>query len=691
MSSLSFKDTLQKLWNEWEVRVMVMLSLSFQFILIIFGGQRKRTASAWVGALVWIAYLAADWVATILLGIISRGQTSSCNKSAELFAATSIAAFWAPFLILHLGGPDTITAYSLQDNELWLRHLLGLIVQVGVAFYVLLHSWRVNNTFTFLAILVFVPGILKYGERTWTLRSASSDHFRDSLLPAAEPGPDYARFMDEYARREAEGLEIRYGGVIEPLAHIRLTDEATTQEAKLLTEAYFLFKIFRRLYADLILSFQELDYSLTVLRNKSSEEVFKLIEIELGIMYDVLYTKTSIAYSRAGLFLRLLSSFSLGSALVAFSVAVDKRTFSGIDVSVTYLLLAGAIFIETYTSFMLVFSERTLLHLSKHNAGIGHIIYRLVSSCPSASIKSKRWSGSIAQYNLIGFCVKDKPGRLEGIQKFFRVHERFEKSWYKTYEEVTPELKELIFLHINQKKDSFLNSGSCKSLLQRRGDYVLERKSTSCLGKFCWSITEVEFDQSILLWHIATDLCYYSDIHGCQDDTPSSKSKISKSLSDYMLYLLVIRPLMLPKGIGEIRFRDTCAEAIRFVQQRRESISRRRSEACKLLLQVKTTILPNEVKGDRSKSELFNGCRLAKSLQALETEDQWGKEEKWDMIAQVWIEMLSYAASQCQWSLHIQQLPQGGELLTHVSLLIANLGLSEQFQISQGNARLEFY
>lgn len=45
-------------------------------------------------------------------------------------------AFWAPFLLVHLGGPDTITAYSLEGNELWLRHLLNLVVQVGVAFYV---------------------------------------------------------------------------------------------------------------------------------------------------------------------------------------------------------------------------------------------------------------------------------------------------------------------------------------------------------------------------------------------------------------------------------------------------------------------------------------------------------------------------------------------------------------------------
>ncbi|KAL4628885.1 hypothetical protein ACB092_05G270000 [Castanea dentata] len=54
-------------------------------------------------------------------------------------------AFRAPFMLLHLGGPDTITAYAVQDNELWLRHLVGLVVQSGVALYIFLLSWKVTT------------------------------------------------------------------------------------------------------------------------------------------------------------------------------------------------------------------------------------------------------------------------------------------------------------------------------------------------------------------------------------------------------------------------------------------------------------------------------------------------------------------------------------------------------------------
>eukprot|EP00261_Vitis_vinifera_P036350 XP_019077593.1 PREDICTED: uncharacterized protein LOC109123126 [Vitis vinifera] len=136
-------------------------------------------------------------------------------------------------------------------------------------------------------------------------------------------------------------------------------------------------------------------------------------------------------------------------------------------------------------------------------------------------------------------------------------------------------------------------------------------------------------------------------------------------------------PFMLPKGIGEYRFRDTCSETKRFVQQRSESISNR-NEACRLLLEV--DLDPKMVKGDKSKSVLFEACRLAKTLKSLEME----MGEKWKMVSEVWVEMLCYAASHCGWIQHGQQLRRGGELLTHVCLLMSHLGLSEQFQILEG-------
>ena len=119
--------------------------------------------------------------------------------------------------------------------------------------------------------------------------------------------------------------------------------------------------------------------------------------------------------------------------------------------------------------------------------------------------------------------------------------------------------------------------------------------------------------------------------------------------------------------------------AKRFFQERSNSISNR-NEACKLLLEVDTEVEPRDAKEDKSKSVLFEACRLAKMLESLEI-DAVG--EKWEMISGVWVEMLCYAASHCGWIQHRQllhhrqQLRRGGELLTHVCLLMSHLGLTE--------------
>ncbi|KAI9085126.1 hypothetical protein K1719_032942 [Acacia pycnantha] len=86
--------------------------------------------------------------------------------------------------------------------------------------------------------------------------------------------------------------------------------------------------------------------------------------------------------------------------------------------------------------------------------------------------------------------------------------------------------------------------------------------------------------------------------------------------------------------------------------------------------------------GDRSKSLLFEACRLFKELDKLPNEDK-----KWEIISCVWVELLSYAACHCRPTGHVQLLSKGGELISFVWLLMVQLGLSTQFQIKDGDAR----
>ncbi|KAJ6741490.1 hypothetical protein OIU85_015665 [Salix viminalis] len=97
------------------------------------------------------------------------------------------------------------------------------------------------------------------------------------------------------------------------------------------------------------------------------------------------------------------------------------------------------------------------------------------------------------------------------------------------------------------------------------------------------------------------------------------------------------------------------------------------------LLRGPSTMLQTaEEEDEGEKSALLDGCRLAMSLQSLETGNGWSNGKKWEMISEVWVEMLMYAATRCGWKEHADALAGGGELLTHVRLLMAHLGLSKQ-------------
>ena len=385
----TFPESIRKLWYEWEIRLMVLFSLFLQIVLIIISNRRKYTFRPWIRILIWSAYMSADWVATVALGTLSRSQGDSQGKLLD--PNYTLMAFWAPFLLLHLGGPDTITAYSLEDNELWLRHLLGLVVQVGVAFYVFLRSWA-GTPPTFLSIPMFVAGIIKYGERTWVLRSASKDHFRDSLLPVPDPGPDYADFMKEYGswKYDRQVERIRKEKTGENPLQSTVGDDITVQGGKYINEAYFLFENqFRHLYADLILSLDDQQTSERIIRELSFEEAFKVVEMELRFLYDVLYTKATVVYSLLGILLRTASFLSTISTLAAFFF-IHKHQFSNIDINITYTLLLGAIFLEIYAIIMLILSDWTIVWLSSKKCSLTDSICRAITSFRSVLTSDKR-------------------------------------------------------------------------------------------------------------------------------------------------------------------------------------------------------------------------------------------------------------------------------------------------------------
>lgn len=220
---------------------------------------------------------------------------------------------------------------------------------------------------------------------------------------------------------------------------------------------------------------------------------------------------------------------------------------------------------------------------------------------------------------------------------------------FRSWEKVDLQLKEAIFNYLLQKRlrvshyiplpDPGLNN--LNEILAERVDQVL--RTEECLeGESRTSTVDADFRESLLLRYIATGICYYDDSCTNIGAYVDPNARISKSLSNYMQYVLTYYPLMLPKMIqGE----------------RRAIISSRViSEFCwtwrsKTITQ--TIWGSEEFLNEIANSIASDGFKLAKSLKDLGKER--GKERKWK-ISEVWVEMLTYTAVRCNWQEHAKTL-----------------------------------
>ncbi|KAM0833730.1 hypothetical protein ACQ4PT_064076 [Festuca glaucescens] len=396
-------------WNEWEIRVLVLTSLALQVFLLFSAGIRKRNVSALLGVLLWLAYLLADSIAIYAPGYLSQTHVPKGRNH-------RIQVFWAPFLLLHLGGQDTITAFSIEDNELWKRHLLSLLSQVALAVYVFSKS-RPGADTLYPAVFMFLSGILKYGERTWALKCASMDNLRSSMVTTPDPGPNYAKFMEEYRFTREAGLQAEI--VIEPERRTGVTTAAIAEEtvpyATVITEALCFFVTFKHLFVNLILSFQDRTGSQATFLRLMPEQAYKIIEIELSLMYDTLHSKAAVIHTWYGRLFRCFTLVSTTTACVLFKV-LHKGRPGGIDVAITNLLFGGVLCLELSAIGMMLVSYWTYAALEGsicHSRS--HLILRCLKYFQPES--RARWSNSMAQHNLISFCLQDRSTLVTKILK----------------------------------------------------------------------------------------------------------------------------------------------------------------------------------------------------------------------------------------------------------------------------------
>ncbi|XP_050289084.1 uncharacterized protein LOC126727453 [Quercus robur] len=50
-----FPEHVRKLWNNWELRVLVLVSLTLQLCLLHFGSRRRYSVKTWLRVFLWLS------------------------------------------------------------------------------------------------------------------------------------------------------------------------------------------------------------------------------------------------------------------------------------------------------------------------------------------------------------------------------------------------------------------------------------------------------------------------------------------------------------------------------------------------------------------------------------------------------------------------------------------------------------
>ncbi|KAK0594879.1 hypothetical protein LWI29_001472 [Acer saccharum] len=358
-------------------------------------------------------------------------------------------------------------------------------------------DWSVRVSHMRKSSMLF--GLIKYGERTWVLRNASIETIRESVAD--------------------DGINFSYG--------LKLSDfrPSTHGPYETLFVAYRLIRVYfrPRMLNVKVPSLRGSSY----IASTSSEKLFKIIEFILGFSYDNLYTKAPLLYTRCGLGLRVITFFLTSSVLVLFPVVIhDKHKFSNTDVTITYILLVGAIILELYSAVLILSSDQFLVWLIEHEK------FSTMKAIECFRTQ-KRWSNNMSQFSLLSFIMKEKPLPCPNILKHLCLVKKLEKQGYAADMEIPKNLKILI------------------------GEYLREKKKHSQIGPtnsipmdpVGLNFTE-ELEKSILAWHIATDTRYELDGDDIKQHGRAFElhCRLICQISRYMFYLLVLYPNMISDG-----------------------------------------------------------------------------------------------------------------------------------------------
>ncbi|KAF7012174.1 hypothetical protein CFC21_026432 [Triticum aestivum] len=653
-------------WDEWQLRILVLASLIVQFCLVFSGRNRLEHLRAWYRVWLRLAHIGCDPLALFTLATLFNRQKDG-PRCSYARGSRDLELLWAPILLMHLGGQVVITTYKIEDNEKWSRHILTSLSKVTAALYVFYKSWSADDKRLLAAtILLFILVILKCFQKALNLRGSSFSALRKASSSEVVQATGLRKErLKEYVEKAKEVL-LDCGGRDEKTYSSNLPslpDQIFLDFPRPYSERAETLKKFWVLNP--ISACQAIEGTLSAMtsflytknvdtkQNVDTKHHFPLMDkptlsgrvlflLKYKLCYFYLYISRKLErLLRRGFIQGLPVYATLITVICLVHTRSQKQAYSGADSKITLVLLYFTLLMELV----------------------------LVISSDGDSFHTR-----ILQHNLIGLLAHNKwhytSRRIAG---WLHCKDFLNLFWHMGPVYSCVEITELARQHIESGWNGYIqDTETYRWFTDTRGERTLASKG--CPGELGRSIKR-PFDETIVLWHLATDLCFHhkATSPGPGDDRECPRQ--CKEMSNYMMHLLFANPKMLMPGSRKGLFATAYSELEEILKT--EETPRGEREFTQKVIEIcDAHRFPDTFIGD--------AWVLAKSLLGYELDDP---TRKWEVIKGVWMEMLCFSASRCQGYWHAETLGTGVEFLSYVWVLLQYSGMetfSEKLQKREG-------
>ncbi|CAL5096035.1 unnamed protein product [Urochloa decumbens] len=680
-----------------EVQLLVLLSFILQLFLFFTGGLRRRARNWLLRGTIWLAYMGADVVAIYALGFLSRHGDAmrSSHDDASLRLAHPLAFLWAPFLLIHLGGQDTITAFAIEDNNLWLRHLLNLLLQVTLALYVFWKSSGWHSTQVLVpGVLVFVAGIIKYAERTaamWhgnlknisTSKSTTNNSNDNSNNTSSSSWDHNGRDQQNpvtvtsivcCALRSAPGIRMLFAR--------RKTPKMASDLLKITPS--------------------------DLLPSNSHKDLFRLMDAELGIMYSDVYTKAAVLRTGSGIAFRCISLACTVAALVLFFFfgsradhdTTNTYTASRVDTIITCTLFIGGLVVDVCSLLTMVMASPwtwAWLRARAHRR-IAAMCLRLVTVSGWLGTTRPLWSNTMGQYRFVCYENDSRPWPSSSSPPPPTRSERVMGVIRKLVS--SEEMKNQFCLSkLLETKHVEVDDSVTECLVEAIDDIVHSNaEQWGCLGQMLLAVTTrteltCDFVRLVSWLHACTEvlLCEaQAEAEAAEEEAVRARAQpdanaaaaaaasadVCRKLSRYMVYLVAVHPA------GADLVQVVCGHPNKEYEswERYSTISLGGKRH-----QVRMGLLRLELEAARRDCGCASSCAPTSPRSRRILASSLPPPEKWketlEKLKRMWARLLVYAAAKSRPEAHAAELARGGELLTFVWLLLSHNGLGATFWV----------